>query len=922
MSAQWIDQANPTDLDLKDAFFINENTGWMCGRYNDIFVSGPIAKTTNGGNNWTLNNTNFSGVTYGLHFFDANTGIVTGRYTFRTTNGGNNWTQLTMAIGAFNTSIYFVNNLTGWVCGFFGTIQKTTNGGNNWVQQSQGLTAETFQHVYFINSSTGWFTGDAGGILKTTDGGSSWQLQNVGAAVTLEQIRFTDANTGIVCGDNNYRTTNGGQNWTAIADLSGKENNCLKFINSLTGWTAGDDGIFFTSNGGVSWIEQNNGSGSGWFESIAAFSSGTVYAVGQTIRKSTTGGFNLSVPTNLTLTPVSTSQINLTWDDNSSDEEKFIIERSSDGNNWSIIDSVNAGATSYQNTGLSADQLYYYRVYGKKIIFTSGYSATEWTRTPMTAPALSSPEAGTVIPFVPILQWTTAPNALTYTLQVASDTNFTNIVYTITAPGLTSIPVPPANLQNSTRYYWRARVSSFSNQSLFTPYRDFIFRNPNYGNNMSSGNALYYYANSTSGADLSPSKPTYNWRDTSGSIYLVKNGAFLGSIYAGNIDDGLFRLNSVLTGSDAVRFFGNNYQTIYIGTNGVVSFSPYDPLLGINIEPPTGGLASTNINNAILPLWKDINFNDGDVSGRTLCYKVTSSEIIISYLKAPSYNTAVDANDYVSFQVIIQHSVSPAGNSKINYMYNYDQTGSTFITKYNDNTILPMLVGIKGNSGQEFQYRFFNSSLQLINSGPIFSSNLALELGPNASLLPVELSTFTSSVNGSNVKLHWSTVNEQNNSGFEIQRTNANENNWKKISFIQGNGTTNENKNYSYEDRNIVSGKYQYRLKQIDFNGNYEYHSLANEVEIGVPKKFNLSQNYPNPFNPSTKINYELPITNYVSIKVFDLTGKEIALLVNENKKAGYYTVEFNGSNLASGTYFYHIQAGDFSAVKKMLLIK
>jgi len=234
------------------------------------------------------------------------------------------------------------------------------------------------------------------------------------------------------------------------------------------------------------------------------------------------------------------------------------------------------------------------------------------------------------------------------------------------------------------------------------------------------------------------------------------------------------------------------------------------------------------------------------------------------------------------------------------------------------------LIGLQGANlpSRVVNYRFENSLYQYPYYGPIFGSNMALAFGPDANLLPVELSSFTSTVNYSNIKLEWSTVNEQNNSGFDIERTIANENNWKKINFVQGSGTTNQAKNYSYEDRNITSGKYQYRLKQIDFNGNYEYHSLANEVEIGVPKKFSLSQNYPNPFNPATKINFEIPQNSNVKLSVYDVTGKLAIELVNEQRAAGYYTVEFNGSNLASGMYFYRIEAGDFSATKKMLLIK
>ncbi|MBN8570567.1 MAG: T9SS type A sorting domain-containing protein [Ignavibacteria bacterium] len=188
-------------------------------------------------------------------------------------------------------------------------------------------------------------------------------------------------------------------------------------------------------------------------------------------------------------------------------------------------------------------------------------------------------------------------------------------------------------------------------------------------------------------------------------------------------------------------------------------------------------------------------------------------------------------------------------------------------------------------------------------------------------VVPVELASFTSVVSGANVKLSWSTVYEENNSGFDIERKNAG-GSWVKVANVKGNGTSNVSHAYSFEDRNLATGNYNYRLKQIDFNGNFEYFNLSNEVTVGVPDKFVLSQNYPNPFNPSTSINYELPMTNYVSLKIYDMVGKEVASLVNQNQQAGYYTVKFDGSKLSSGTYFYKIQAGDFSSIKKMMLVK
>ena len=191
--------------------------------------------------------------------------------------------------------------------------------------------------------------------------------------------------------------------------------------------------------------------------------------------------------------------------------------------------------------------------------------------------------------------------------------------------------------------------------------------------------------------------------------------------------------------------------------------------------------------------------------------------------------------------------------------------------------------------------------------------------------LPVELSSFTSAVSGSNVTLNWATSAETNNAGFDIERSVVG-GAWKKIGNVEGQGTTTTPQTYTFIDRAVTSGKYNYRLKQVDFNGNFEYHNLGNEVSIGVPEKYDLSQNYPNPFNPSTKINYDLPTDGKVSIKLFDMSGKEVASLVNEVKTAGYHTVDFNASNLSSGVYFYRISVEangiNFTATKKMMLVK
>jgi hypothetical protein len=188
--------------------------------------------------------------------------------------------------------------------------------------------------------------------------------------------------------------------------------------------------------------------------------------------------------------------------------------------------------------------------------------------------------------------------------------------------------------------------------------------------------------------------------------------------------------------------------------------------------------------------------------------------------------------------------------------------------------------------------------------------------------LPVELASFTSTVLQNKVTLNWTTSTEENNSGFEIERSIVNSQ-WSMVNFIEGSGNSNSPRSYSYEDKNLSLGRYNYRLKQIDFNGNFKYYELQNEVEIGIPNKFELSQNYPNPFNPTTKINFSLPVDSKVSLKIYDMSGRLVSTLINnELKTANYYSINFNGTNLSSGTYFYSIQTDKNNETKKMVLIK
>jgi hypothetical protein len=198
-------------------------------------------------------------------------------------------------------------------------------------------------------------------------------------------------------------------------------------------------------------------------------------------------------------------------------------------------------------------------------------------------------------------------------------------------------------------------------------------------------------------------------------------------------------------------------------------------------------------------------------------------------------------------------------------------------------------------------------------------------------MLPVELSLFTASMQNKSVELTWKTATEVNNYGFEIERMTPTQTlplqgggqgrGWSKIGFVEGSGTTNSPKSYSFVDAN-ANGTILYRLKQIDRDGKFTY---SHEVEVTVatlPTEFALQQNYPNPFNPTTQIGFTLPVSGFTTLKIYDVVGNEVAILMNETKEAGRYTVPFNGTNLSSGIYFYRLKVNNFTATKKLVLMK
>ena len=206
---------------------------------------------------------------------------------------------------------------------------------------------------------------------------------------------------------------------------------------------------------------------------------------------------------------------------------------------------------------------------------------------------------------------------------------------------------------------------------------------------------------------------------------------------------------------------------------------------------------------------------------------------------------------------------------------------------------------------------------------------------PDDGALPVELTALNAMVRSTSpsewrIELNWRTATEKDNYGFEVERravvsdqSSVISAQWLKVGFVNGSGTCNSPKEYSFADSRLHAGRYAYRLKQVDVNGMFKY-SQSVEVEVGgVPKVFSLSQNYPNPFNPSTTIEFTLAEDGLTTLKVFDILGREVSTLVKDELRAGVmHQATYSASNLSSGLYFYRLESGKQTQVRKFLLMK
>jgi photosystem II stability/assembly factor-like uncharacterized protein len=867
------------------------------------FSSGSILKSTNNGINWenSSNGINmkyitsftsndqylFTGTYWGELFRTSNNGLewemidkvrdngdgvgismatkdnyifCSGEYggLYRSTNNGDNWNLIINGLGGYYGNGYLYSDSEYIYTGYNGNLFRSSNYGDIWIAVSNGLTHKDVSVL--ISTGANLFSFSSGGVFRSSDNGDNWTISNNGINGKIENFSYNGSYLFAAGANGVFRSSDNGENWIAV-------NNGFVGLNATSIASSGSKifvgnnlGIFYSNNNGIVWNLINDGINSPIDVNRLIIKNDQVFAgmLRSSVYKRSVSDF----PQQIVLNDIGVSNIPvpaMNMINYLNCDSNFILNPKVEVANFGLNNQSNSFAIIIEIR--SNGELFYSDI--RHDTLSAGLTR--------------------VINFNPIMY-----------PQNTTEKNFTVKSWSV--------------------------MANDTNHNNDTANSSFTITNINFGGGLTS-NFGYYFSNSTPGAGCSPDQPLFYWEDTTGSVNLIANGIAQLPLSGGNLNDGYFLLKNILPQGQKFQFNGICYDTFGISTNGIISLG--SNTVNLSSLPPGYDYFQPYVKfPAIFPFFYNFDFGASIVTGRNLKYKVTNNKIIITYDRVPKYYPT-DANDYATFQVILETTpFCGISNGIITIQYDNTKSGSTFLNRYFDNTISTHRIGIQNNSGNKYVNYRLKTGGQLTAKGPIFSNSpIAVSFNSDNTVLPAEITNFNSLIYNNNVTLNWQTSGETNNSGFDIERSGSDDK-WSKKGFVNGAGNSNDPIDYSFTDKNLSPGKYKYRLKQIDFNGNYEYFDLQDEVSIGIPDKFELSQNYPNPFNPVTNLEFEIPELGLVSLKVYDILGKEVKSLVNEIKQAGYYKVQFDGSSFASGVYFYELRSGSFITQKRMLLLK
>lgn len=796
---------------------------------------------------------------------------------------GSNWEWMHPTPQGNNFRYLKVWDANNWYAlGYSGMFVKTSDAGTTWFVNKNvgGLSATDAGYNlfggYFLDMNNGLACGEAGVIVRTSDAGVTWNSVYTGSGF-LYDIYFINATVGFACGvaSNGFlKTTDAGLTWAPLPSVVPGNAYCIYAFdenNIILGSATGN--TLKTTDGGTSWATiYAAGTSLIWSIDFMDANTGMVGGIDAALAYTTDAGATWTVAN--TGIPATSDFFDIDYRQNRfyATGDPFSMYYTTDlGTTWNAI--ANTGGAPWTSS-----------------IFKSGFITDDEFVSVGTSGIIKRTTISTTTTVV-LNNWLKA--GIAYDNWAESSTG------RVIAVGSTGAGSSSDQVIYSTNggEDWAVGINStpglaFYSLSMVSPLIGYA-----------ACADLNVYKTADGGANwVLLTQPAVSTSDLRAASFLDENNGYVfGADGLGyKTTDGGTTWTALTTGITGT-LYGSHFLDLNTGficgaagnvsktTDGGTTFTPL----------------TTNNTSTIYTVYM-VNSNVGYASGSSgKVRKTTDGGTTWSTIDVG--NTSPTLYD---IQFIDENNGITCGST--GRVYSTTDGGATWSFENTGASTLYSVYIEKASTGF--------SSVYLSGSGGLVQKNSNL-------IIPVELTSFTASVQGNEITLNWSTATELNNQGFEIQKKSLN-GEFEKIAFIAGFGTTSEPKSYSYKDINSLSGKVVYRLKQIDFDGSFEY-SNSIEVDFGLtPKDYALYQNYPNPFNPSTSIKFALPSTSDVRIEIFNMLGESIGILSDGIKEAGYHTLSWNAPNVASGIYFYSIQAKslegnkDFNSVKKMLLVK
>jgi photosystem II stability/assembly factor-like uncharacterized protein len=768
-----------------------------------------------------------------------------------------------------------------------------------WVWYNPIPQGNALYGVHFLDDNVGWAVGNKGTILKTTDGGINWYAKSSNTHAKIRAVQFLNPNLGYCVGDSGLvlKTTNGGNNWIKLNCGYNYLISSLHLINENIGWIGAGNNIIKTTNGGNSWQS---------FVQFAPFSIHSVFFLNESIgfwagfggvNKTTDGGANFSSHSGL---PYSYD-----WDDIFfiNDNVGWIV-----GEDGKVIKTTDCGANWVQKSSVSG---YYDRIFFKDNIH--GWIASGWDGLYRTEDGGDS--------------WSLTSIKNMYDVFFTSNVGFAvgegGKIYKSTDLGVSWYP-------------------SYLNQMENKKFSDIFFNDPEVG--FAVGDSGKIFKTSNGGVTWFPQSCPTNTNLSSVLFTDVNTGWISGH-------------QIILKTTDSGNSWKLKYTSLYENINDVYFLnSQLGWAAGSKILKTDNG-GNTWSNQTIQNVGGDyyitsvyfIDENTGFCTSRHnyLFYKTTNGGSTWKSATVPTsvelYSVEfIDSNTgwIVGAQGTILKTTDGGTNWEIqNFGQSYALYGLHIIDSLNI-----WAVGGTSNSdygsytllttnGGDIWHKVENPNTQCLSNTYFIDANKGWAVGEQGAmmnyadniLIPQTPSNLLVTSLDDRIKLEWSD-NSTDEILFEIFRSDNYSGNYRKIAEVDSNIE-------EYIDSSMSKlAVFWYRIRARNSNGvsgfcqedsaqTYVVSSIEG-VDLTVPISYNLKQNYPNPFNPTTKISWQSPVSSRQILKVYDVLGNGVATLVNEEKEAGYHSIDFDASNLTSGVYFYQLRAGEFVSTKKMILLR